>query len=340
MDDQGIAAEVIFAGGQNSETIPFLGTGFDAGSPAVARELLAIGGQIWNHWLADFISVAPQRLLGTIQIPIWDIDESIKILEEARGKGLTIVNLPAPRADFPAYNESDVYERFWSVVEDLGMSFVTHTGGGDAPLGADGVGGGYCYAFERFWLARRHLWQMIYGGVFERHPGIHLIFTEQMVSWVPDTLKNMDNAYLTRQRGAARDQPDSPLQSFDVLPNMPSDYWFSNCYNAGSFLAPHEVAMRSEVGTGNLLWGSDYPHHEGTWPNTLLSMRNTFAAVPQRDVRAILGENAVKAYNLDASKLRPIADKIGPKPSDLAIPPSPQEFPSHLGFAFRDFENF
>ena len=215
------------------------------------------------------------------------------------------------------------------------MPLVTHTGGGDPSLGMFDPGGRYIWSYERFWLTRRHLQQMVFGGVFDRHPGLKVVFTEQMVSWVPSTLADLDNVYLM---GVERHKRQNPL--WDPVLRRPSEYWASNCFNAGSFLARHEAEMRYEVGLGNLMWGSDYPHHEGTWPNTRLSMRKTFAGLPELDVRLILGENALRAYHLDEAVLRSIADRIGPRPEDLAVPLDPSETPEHPGFAFRDFENF
>jgi hypothetical protein len=121
------------------------------------------------------------------------------------------------------------------------------------------------------------------------------------------------------------------------MSRAPSDYWRTNCFNAGSFLAPFEAAMRYEVGVGNLLWGSDYPHPEGTWPDTRSALRHTFAHVPEHDVRMILGQNALRAYHLDESRLRPIAEKVGPTPAEVATPLKQGELPLHMGFSYREF---
>ncbi|MGE3447549.1 MAG: amidohydrolase family protein [Microbacteriaceae bacterium] len=337
MDADGVAAEVIFAGGQNREVTPFVGFGADAGPAGVDPRLRAVGEQIWNRWLADACSIAPERLLGVIQVPIWDLDAAIEEMAAGRERGLTVVNLPAPRADLVPYNDP-VYERFWAACEDLDMTLATHTGGGEAPLGfqaADGShlpGGALIYQYERFWLTRRHLWQLMFGGVFDRHPKLRVVFTEQMVSWVAPTLADLDNVYHQESIG---------WYAIDSKPaRTPSEYWATNCFNGGSFLAPHEADMRHDVGVDRLMWGTDYPHMEGTWPNTMASIRNTFAHVPEDDTRRILGENAVSAYHLDAKALRPVADRIGPTPQAVAVPLAPEEIPAIRGRAFRTFENF
>jgi predicted TIM-barrel fold metal-dependent hydrolase len=332
MDADGIAADVIFAGGQNGEPLPFVG--FGLAESTYKLELRSVGGHIWNQWLADYVSVAPQRLVGVMQIPIWDVKAAIQEIEWGRDAGLRSINFPAPRSGYPSYNDP-VYEPFWSACESLELPLLTHTGGGDVPLGLGGPGGFALLRTEIMWLSRRSLWQLIFGGVFERHPRLKLVFTEQRVLWVPETLKTLDNIFASDTQFLA----GADVTDID-LPRRPSEYWASNCYVAGSFLAPFEVALRNEVGVHNLMWGADYPHVEGTWPRTNLSMRNTFADVPEDEARLILGENALGVYDLDAESLRPIALRIGPMPDQLAKPLAAGEFPEFRGEAFRTFGDY
>ncbi len=328
MDADGVVADVIFAGGQNDESLPFLGNGFGAGSTECVPELRGVGCHIWNSWIAEFCSAAPERLIGTIQLPIWDVEASIKELEWGRAHGLTAVNFPAPRRDFAPYNDP-AYEPFWSAVEDLDLPLLTHSAGGEIPLGATGPGAtGLLFQSEVHWFSRRSLWQLIFGFVFEQHPRVKLVFTETRVVWVSDYLNELDSIHEMQDFRGRR------------LPKYPSEYWSSNCFVVGSFMAPFESARRHEVGVRNLLWGSDYPHVEGTWPRTQLCLRNTFADVPEDDARLILGENAIGVYNLDRDKLRALADRIGPTPEQLAVPLAPEEFPEHRSFAFRTRGNY
>ena len=60
------------------------------------------------------------------------------------------------------------------------------------------------------------------------------------------------------------------------------------------------------------MWGSDYPHPEGTWPNTGKYLKDTFGGFPEEDGRKILGDNAVAFYGLDRERLQQVADEIGP----------------------------
>jgi predicted TIM-barrel fold metal-dependent hydrolase len=65
------------------------------------------------------------------------------------------------------------------------------------------------------------------------------------------------------------------------------------------------------------MWGSDYPHLEGTWPNTLKALRETFSTYPEEEVRAMLGENAARVYGFDADALQRVADEIGPTLAEI-----------------------
>jgi predicted TIM-barrel fold metal-dependent hydrolase len=329
MDADGVAADVILAGGDNGEVLPFAGIGIDAGSTTVPGELKAVGGHIWNAWLADFISGAPERHVGVMQIPIWDVEAAVREVEWGREAGLKAVNLPAPRADYPPYTQPS-YDPLWAACSALGVPLITHSGGGEPALGMDGPLGRAVSAAEIHWLSRRGLWQLIFGGAFERHRGLKLVFTEQRVTWVPETLRDLDSVYFS----------PAHREVAQTIPRKPSEYWAEHCYLSGSFLAAFEADARYEVGLPNLLWGSDYPHQEGTWPNTRLAMRNTFAGVPESDVRLILGENAFAVYDLDETALRAIADRIGPTPDELSVKPGADELPAHKGAAFREIGTY
>jgi hypothetical protein len=120
----------------------------------------------------------------------------------------------------------------------------------------------------------------------------------------------------------------------------PSERWKKCCFVGGSFMAPFEAEMHTQIGPVNLLWGSDYPHPEGTWPNTRLHYRHALSALGEEETRKILGTNALAVFDLDAVKLGEIAAKIGPRPSEVATPLPASEFPAVPGYAFRELGSF
>jgi predicted TIM-barrel fold metal-dependent hydrolase len=235
------------------------------------------------------------------------------------------VNLPAPRADFAPYNDP-VYDPLWAVCADLGVPLMTHGGGGEFPLGTEAPMGMQLYLCETEWLSRRGLWQLIFGGVFERHPGLKMVFAEQRVAWVPETLVTLDSIYFNDIFPDVR----------RALPRTPSEYWVEHCYVAGSFLAPFEAAMHAEVGPSNLMWGSDYPHFEGTWPDTRVALRHTFSSMPAQVTREIVEHTALRIFDLNAEDLEAVAERIGPTPEAIAEPPGLGEYPAIRRLAFRE----
>jgi predicted TIM-barrel fold metal-dependent hydrolase len=310
MDMDGVTAEVIFAGAQN--------------------------GHLWNSWLADFCSVASERLLGVMQIPIWDVERSIDEIRWGASHGLRAINFAAPRPDYPAYNE-DVYEPLWAAVEEVGLPLVTHCASGELGSGLKGRGSMLVWLSEVLWLSRRGLGQMIFGGVFDRHPALRVMFVEQRGNWIQQALEELDSACIGAPRNSAM-----PLLGavVEVPRRLPSEYWATNCAVIDSFMAPFEAQARHEIGLETLMWGSDYPHIEGTWPRTELALRNTFSDVPETDVRMILEKNPVRFFGLDTAILRPIADRIGPAPQKLSRALSADEVPAYRGLAFREVGAF
>jgi predicted TIM-barrel fold metal-dependent hydrolase len=302
MDEEGVAADVVFHGAQSIEVKPFDKCG--------DQHLEAVGKRIYNRWLADFVSVEPERHVGVAELPIWDVELSVKEMEFAREAGLGAVSFPAPRRDFPAYN-TPVWEDFWAASVALEMPLDCHAGLGDSPH-YDGVESFILFMSEVAWYGRRALQYMIFGQVFERHPQLKVIFTEQRADWVGDTLRHLDslyNSYYCKNTGVR-----------DLLSKSPSEYWKQNCYVGASFLARFEAEQRYEIGVDRLMWGSDYPHVEGTYGVTREHLRNTFSGIATDEVQAILADNAIECYNLDAERLRPIGARIGPTHAELATP--------------------
>ena len=298
MDEQGIAAEVLFHGGGGFGRLPF---------QTSAVDLRTAGVRMFNRWIADFVSEGSGRFVGVAQLPYWDVNAMIEEVRWARTAGLGSVSFPAPRDEMPDYNDP-VWDRFWAVCEELDMPLNTHSGSGQYPL-SNGPSAPAIFMTQIHTLGRKGLPYMIIGGVFDRFPDLKLVFTEQRGGWVPSTLQNMDAVCRSPISGASK-----------ILEKLPSEYWATNCFLANSFMARFEVEMRDDVGVDRIMWGADYPHIEGTWPWTRESMRYTFSGLPHGEVRAMHGGNAIRCFSLDAQRLEVVASKIGPRPEEIDRP--------------------
>ena len=346
MDADGVAAEVVFHGSQNGQPVPFADADFFASltrrdSTSVSsreRELEAVGIRMYNRWLADACSVEPARHVGLAHLPIWDIDASLAEVEWAREAGLRGINFPAPRTGVVEYDRPD-WEPFWSACEDFGMALTTHAGAGNtwAPAGPhssalvllESAGG---------WMSRRGVHWLIFSGVFYRHRSLRMVLTEQPGNWWTAYLAELDNVYRSAPARRVR----------QAIHELPSEACRRSLYIGASFIAPFE-AEEAEVAnyTDRLLWGSDYPHVEGTWqalpdvgsPTTHLALRHALAGRTPATIRAITGENAARVYDLDLVALRDVAGRINaPTPAEVSTPLDAGEVPDGVreySLAFR-----
>ncbi len=208
---------------------------------------------------------------------------------------------------YPPYNDAR-YEPVWAVCEELDMPVHTHTG--PAPREEIGPDTGI-YANETIFWTMRPMWFLLWSGVFERHPGLKFAVTEGGSWWAADLFWKSDTSY-------AREHATKKLG--DIAPKftmLPSEYFDRNVFIGSSNTRRREIARRFEIGVGNIMWGNDFPHPEGTWPHTRAWLEETFWDCPIDDTRRILGLNAAEAYGFDVGALAPLAARIGPTPEDL-----------------------
>jgi predicted TIM-barrel fold metal-dependent hydrolase len=322
MDQQGVAADIIFAGGQNNELLPF--------DTSEDPELQAVGAEIFNRWMVDFCSADPVRLHGVAQLSMHDIPAAIRSVEKAKELGFSSINFPAPRRGLLPYSE-DAYEPFWSACEALEMPLNTHGGGGDRGYWS-GRGARYIARAEGQFMGRRSLWALIFSGTFERHPGLKFVLTEQFAGWVPHTRAHLDGIWLDNVK---------MFRSYrDTLPLKPSEYWDRQVFIGDSFMSRPEAEKRYEAGLHSLMYGTDYPHAESVFPLTRLAMRQAFAGLPADEVQLMVGDNAVRCFGLDVATLRALGDQIGPTVAEIDVPPTEQELANDVPpfcLAFRDY---
>jgi predicted TIM-barrel fold metal-dependent hydrolase len=165
------------------------------------------------------------------------------------------------------------------------------------------------YVTEVIWWTVRPLWFLIWAGVFERHPALRYAITESTTVWVPEALQLMDQRYGETHFSAKLGDYRSHLK------HKPSEYFRRNVFLGASCMPRREVELRHAIGIGNIMWGTDYPHPEGSWPVTREQQLESFHGVPEVELDAMLGGNAARVYGFDAEKLAPLVARIGPEKS-------------------------
>jgi predicted TIM-barrel fold metal-dependent hydrolase len=325
----GQSAEVIYP-----NTVPpfFPKVSLTTQPPAVTKadmERRWAGLQAHNRWLVDFCNDAPGQRAGVLQINLHDIEASVAEIRWAHEAGLRGgVLLPGtpPGSDVPQLFEP-AYEPLWQVCEELGMPLNHHTGSASPPMGPSEVDA-VVFLLEVSWFAHRALTHLIVSGALERHPGLKLVFTEQGTAWVPEELTKLDYFFDRMGAGGGSQEAVWGRAVVEKLSLKPSEYWARQCYVGASFIRPHEVPLRHQVGLDRIMWGSDYPHKEASSPYSTLQLRGSFAGVPAEETAMLIGGNAAALYGFDLEKLAPIAAEHGPKVADIARPLVPGEVPA------------
>lgn len=305
LEADGIAAEVIYPDGGGDAISPF-----DAGlmtyqydeSPAV----WAAGCRAYNRWLADFCNDAPGRRAGVALVTLDDVDATVREVEGLRDRGIFGgVLLPSGTGGNELYNHPR-YEPLWAACEANGLPIHTHSGWtpnyGDFP-GSLGI-----FITEITWFAHRAFWLLAWSGVFERHPDLRMVMTEQGTTWTVETLAQMDGAYAMPMFRHLRRE----------LRLAPSEYFARQCH-VSQFLGPDDLRARHRIGVGSLMWGSDYPHIEGTWPHTETKLKEGFAGVPRAEVVAMVGATALDVFAFDRDAVRAVAERIGPPVDSIGV---------------------
>jgi predicted TIM-barrel fold metal-dependent hydrolase len=310
MDDDGIVVEVLFPDDQNNNTPPWLvglaPIGLDHAYP---RDLRLAGARAYNRWLAEFCAEAPDRLFGALLLgSLHDIDAAVTELHRAHASGLTHALMLPLDYYLPLYHHPR-YEPLWTACEELDITVAVHLADGGPDWYGESPWDSTIYVIESFFYAHRPLWCLILGGVLERHPRLRLAFTEQLAMWVLEVVPLMDSL-----AGGMMRAPQ-----VDPLPMRPSEYFQRQCVVANSLMNRRDIDNRAAIGVDMLVWGSDQPHHEGSWPDVRGKLRELFDGVPLADAKAILGDNFLRAYPVDRAPLDAVAQRIGPLPSELGV---------------------
>ena len=259
------------------------------GSLLEDRELVNVVYEIYNTWVADFSKTNPDRLVALACIPNDDPEIAAGELSRAAKLGLKGIDFNVSSAVKPLWHRD--WDPLWAAAEEYNMPVSFHTIGVPVRMPSDDqmakeyetvVGASMLMTMQL--AGAEFLSSIIFSGVTERFPGMKFVLGECGISWIPYMLGRMDEEYDDRYRHL----------NFSL---KPSEYWRRQGYSTFQ----HETTAAEFVhlvGEDNIVWGSDYPHADGVWPDSLKTIEEDLGSLDERVRHKIIRDNAGKLYGL------------------------------------------
>lgn len=239
----------------------------------------------YNDWVAEFCGAHPDRLKGVGMVSTDEPARAIAELERIRERGLVGAMTSIAPADQEAYGTA-VHDDFWAAAQDLGLPVSLHVVTESKAKAFKSIADHVLFNET----IQRSLVSLVFGGVFQRFPHLRIISAENDAGWVPYFLERMDYVYDRRQNSLP-----FAIKGGDTLP---SAYFRRNI--GFTFMRDRSaVFSRDAIGIENLMWSSDYPHNDSTWPDSQAVIDAICEGIPAADRHQIVYSNAAKLYGFN-----------------------------------------
>jgi predicted TIM-barrel fold metal-dependent hydrolase len=239
----------------------------------------------YNTFAADFCRQRPDRFKAIAVIGLDDIDLAITELHRAHDIGLVGAMIAAaPTGSIPYHDPH--YDPFWAAAAALRMPVSLHVAT-PRRLDADRTA---TTTFLAYQVVQHMVIGMIFAGAFDRHPELQLVSVENDAGWAAHLIERMDYVQSkARSRNLLTDQHNE---------QVPSHYWRNNVHY--TFMRDRTAILaRDIIGVDRLLWSSDFPHGDSTWPDSMKVIDEELGDIPAADQRAILHDNAARLYRFE-----------------------------------------
>lgn len=278
-DRDGIQAEVLYG---------VLGAGIRLQDPPAAVEVC----RIYNQWLQEFCKQYPDRLLGLASLPAGDVNAAREEVLRAGKLGLKGVEFATTHEMIPLWNT--YWEPLWQAVHEVELPIHFHTTGNKRPPVPDDIPlrakrAAAATGLTNFQLfTSNFLSGVIFSGALERYPNMRVVIGESGIGWIPYVLDRMDYEW--------EDQFHSDLD----LTKKPSEYWYNQCRATFQY-DEIGVLLLDKLGVDNIMWGNDFPHPDGVWPDSQAYIERQFGHLAADVKHKIICQNAVEFYHLTPS---------------------------------------
>jgi predicted TIM-barrel fold metal-dependent hydrolase len=252
----------------------------------------------YNLWLHEFCQYNPKRLIGVPLLSVLNIETAVQDIREYAKLGFKGVQLPSGFKE-GAYYSSD-YEPIWNALEETNMLAIIHSGslqgGGSrrwfAKLNSADEWPQF-FQHQRQTMIKTVIGQMIFSGLFDRHPKLKVACTEFDAGWVAVIVQQVDYHY-----GPKKTAHGTTIDDELKLELPPSEYFKRNLWF--TFMDDRAAALTAPIyGEDNFMWSSDYPHAACTTPYSQQIVERMCEGVDPAVKRKLARDNVNKLYNLD-----------------------------------------
>ena len=247
--------------------------------------------QVYNDYVAEYCSHDPNRLIGVAMIVLDDMPAAVAEINRCAKMGLRGAMIWSRAPDDESYMDRH-YDPFWAAAEDLGMVLTMHIHTASQGFGLE-LSAWLVQNVTLHVEVQRSLTELVLSGVFERFPKLRVVSAENDCSWMPHLMHRMDHNY-EEFRHVAEEMKGVSLS----MP--PSEYIKRNVGVTFQHEKEEVKYVRAFMGSdAYLMWGSDYPHADGTWPDSRKIVSEAFGDLPAEDAARLVGGNTARLYNIE-----------------------------------------
>jgi predicted TIM-barrel fold metal-dependent hydrolase len=251
--------------------------------------------RVYNEWIADGLG-RHARFKCAGLVPTANVDDALAEVAWIADTGLGSIMLPVIAS--PDWNHR-TWDPLWSAIEETGLPAVMHQGTGHSMFFYRGAGAGVSNLVATQSMAPRTAAVLTNAGVFEFHPELHVVFVEYNVGWLGWLMDTAD--FYTESFAKYGTSPEGRKWINPELPELPSHYLRHQVHATfqNDAVAIHNLPL---TGAAPLIWGSDYPHQEGTYPHS----RDTVV----RLAKDLDDDTITRVFRTNAAELFQFSDEV------------------------------
>jgi len=270
------------------------------------KELAGLCVEAYNDWMVDeWCGDSGGRLIPLCLVPLWDVERAAAEVRRNAARGVRAVcfsELP-PWLGLPSIH-SGYWGPFFAACAETGTAVAMHIGSGTKTINSSPDAPDAVQATNMFANSALSLIDFLFSGVLVRFPELRLLYAEAQIGWIPYVLERIDDVWDVH-RGWSNSQAH--------VTEPPSQYYYRQVVSC-FFKDGVGVENLDRVGRENIAFETDYPHQDGTWPNTHQVAKELFGELDAPTVHAIVRGNAIRLLGLELGD-GPVPLRAGPMPS-------------------------